>query len=289
MRFGSTLTARRIAGTALRGVLAILACVLCFPALLHAQGGPPFRTDDPETPGNKQWEINFGLTADHNPGNASYETPNFDINYGLGDRIQLKYEIPIASHTDANNTTSTGLGESLLGVKFRFYQHDAKASEGSEPEPNFSLSTYPQLGLDNPTNSVRRDVVPPGPRFLLPLEINGRIGPLRFDVEGGRWFNSHGPDSWIRGGLIGHEFTAATELYVELYGQQDTARVGTAPLQREATLGLGGRHAFNRNKSLLLLFMGGRSFQTVTRTNGQPDWIAYLGLQVLLGKHSPAP
>jgi hypothetical protein len=26
-----------------------------------------------------------------------------------------------------------------------------------------------------------------------------------------------------------------------------------------------------------------RSFQAVTRTNGQPSWIAYFGLQVLLG------
>jgi hypothetical protein len=29
--------------------------------------------------------------------------------------------------------------------------------------------------------------------------------------------------------------------------------------------------------------MGGRSIQTVTRTNGQPNWIAYLGVQFLLG------
>jgi hypothetical protein len=29
--------------------------------------------------------------------------------------------------------------------------------------------------------------------------------------------------------------------------------------------------------------MGGRSIQTVTRTNGQPSWIAYMGVQLLLG------
>jgi len=57
-----------------------------------AQAGPPFRTDDPETPGNKHWEINFGWIGDRNPGSGAYQVPDFDINYGLGDRIQLKYE-----------------------------------------------------------------------------------------------------------------------------------------------------------------------------------------------------
>jgi hypothetical protein len=31
------------------------------------------------------------------------------------------------------------------------------------------------------------------------------------------------------------------------------------------------------------LLMGGRSFQTITAANNQPSWIAYIGLQVLLG------
>lgn len=29
--------------------------------------------------------------------------------------------------------------------------------------------------------------------------------------------------------------------------------------------------------------MGGRAIQEVTRTNGEPSWIAYLGIQLLLG------
>jgi hypothetical protein len=29
--------------------------------------------------------------------------------------------------------------------------------------------------------------------------------------------------------------------------------------------------------------MGGRAIQAVTRTNGEPSWIAYIGLQLLLG------
>src|SRR5271169_5245891 len=102
------------------GALSLLFLLAALCNRAHAQGGPPFRTDDPETPGNKHWEINFGWVGDRNPMAGAYQVPDFDFNYGLGDRIQLKYELPIASHTDEHNVTNTGLGESLLGVKWRF-------------------------------------------------------------------------------------------------------------------------------------------------------------------------
>ena len=68
----------------------------------HAQGGPPFITDDPDTPGDRHLEVNIGWIANHNPANASYQVPDFDFNYGVGDRLQLKYEVPIAAATDQN-------------------------------------------------------------------------------------------------------------------------------------------------------------------------------------------
>jgi hypothetical protein len=268
----------------LRFILLVALALAAAPAL-RAQAGPPFLTDDPETPGNKHWEINAGWTALHNPGGSSYQVPDFDFNYGCGDRIQLKYELPIAVYTGPTNTTIAGLGESLLGVKWRYYEHRrANAKTDSDKAVNFSLGTYPQLSLNNPTSAVRRGVVPPGPQFLLPLEGNARIGWLRLDGEFGYWFtNQHYPQSWIRGMIAGHEFSDKTELYLELHDQQDATRVDGQPKQRAATLGLGGRQALNHDNSLLLLFMGGRSFQTVTRTNGQPNWIAYIGVQFLLG------
>ena len=74
----------------------LLVVALAWATIARAQGGPPFITDDPGTPGNKHWEINFGWTADHNPGESYYVLPDIDMNYGWGDRIQLKYELPIA-------------------------------------------------------------------------------------------------------------------------------------------------------------------------------------------------
>src|SRR5271168_471432 len=320
--------------------------ILALPFLLtvagHAQGGPPFRTDDPETPGNRHWEINFGWIGDRNRAAGAYQVPDFDINYGLGDRIQLKYEIPIAiEETRPQPATATapgvsgyvigGLGESLLGIKWRFYErhpndpwlknrfgtglpgafgHHAESqpaeasgdAPGEEDSPealvNFSVSTYPQLFLNNPTRAVQRGLVVAGPAFFFPIEVNGRVGPIRLLGEVGYNFGNHSvPQSWGRGLLVGHEFSDRTEAYLELYDQQDANRIPPGqgvgefatgyPKQREATLGLGGRQALNKAKTLNLLLMGGRSFQTVSVNNSQPSWIAYVGLQVLLGPKEP--
>jgi hypothetical protein len=320
----------------------LFAIPILFAVTAHAQGGPPFRTDDPETPGNKHWEINFGWIGDRNPEAGAYEVPDFDFNYGLGDRIQLKYELPIAIEETRPQpaTPSTpaipgqaigGLGESLLGIKWRFYEHHPKdpwlkdkdgfgtglpavfghsnrkqtepaSASGDSPgekdspesQVNFSVSTYPQLFLNNPTRAVQRGLVAAGPTFFLPLEVNGRIGPIRLLGEVGYNFGNHSvPQSWGRGLLVGHEFSDRTEAYLELYDVQDSNRIPPGlgvgqfatgyPKQRETTIGLGGRQALNHAKTLNLLLMGGRSFQTITATNGQPSWIAYVGLQVLLG------
>ena len=279
------------------GVLLVSLCgVAC------AQAGPPFKTDDPETPGDKHWEINFGWMGERSAGEGEYSLPDVDLNYGFGDRIQLKFELPIALHEvrqlpsySGRGEPATqarldlGAGESLLGVKWRFYQHFSRPSgqasfDEEQPEPKFSVSTYPQLSLNNPTSSVEREVVTTGPQLLLPLEANARIGPIRIDGEVGYWFtNRKVPQSWIRGMIIGHEFTSKTEAYVEIYDQQDATRVDGAAKGRQATTGLGGRHAVDRKHSILLLLMGGRSFQEIAPDNLQPSWIAYVGVQFLLG------
>jgi hypothetical protein len=273
-----------------RRVLALcLAGLACFPKQILAQGGPPFRSDDPDTPGNKRWEINTILVGERNPTAGSYEVPNIDINYGVGSRIQLKYEVPLAIQETrgSSGNVAAGLGNSLLGVKWRFYAHHprSKSGEMDKKESNFGFSVYPQLLLNNPTSSVRRDVVEPGPQFLLPVEANAKIGPIRISGEFGHWFtNKDVPSSWIRGVIVGHEFENKNELYVELFDQAATRGTAQEPKTRETTLGVGFRGPMVRNGSVWFLAMAGRSLVTVTPTNGQPSWIGTVGFQFLTGK-----
>jgi hypothetical protein len=320
------------------GFLSVIVFVFVFllPATAWAQGGPPFRTDDPETPGNRHWEINFGWIGDRNPATGAYQVPDFDINYGLGDRIQLKYEIPIAieetrpqpltrAEPAGPGSVIGGLGESLLGIKWRFFEHHvqdqglqgfgtglptvfghhghkesptSEVAESAESRVKFSVSTYPQLFLNNPTRAVERGLVAAGPSFFFPIEVNGRVGPIRLLGEVGYNFGNHSvPQSWGRGVLVGHEFSDRTEAYIELYDVQDANHVAVGqgvgqfatgyPKQRETTLGLGGRRALNKAETLNLLLMAGRSFQMISASNAQPSWIGYVGIQVLLGPKEP--
>lgn len=266
--------------TSILYVLALAASTL--PAL--AQGGPPFITDDPAPPGNRHWEINFGWIGDHNPAHASYQLPDVDINYGWGDRIQLKYELPFAAATDQNNTTRAALGESLLGVKWLAFEHYGAGHAKSDQNMIFSLGTYPQVSLNNPTTAVRRGVDEPGPQYYLPVEATTKLGPISFDGEVGRWMgNRNVPSRWGRGLIAGHQFSERRELYAELYDLQDAYRIDNTPKQRELTVDLGGRQTLDRAGHLRLLLMGGRSLQAVTRQNSEPSWIAYAGVQLLLG------
>jgi len=251
---------------------------------VRAQGGPPFITDDPGTPGKRQWEINLGWLGNHNPGNSSYQIPNIDINYGWGDRIQLMFSPSLAAATDEHNTTRASLGELQFGVKWRYFEHHRAGEPKSGENLNFSLGTYPQVLVNNPTSAVRRGIVENGPQYYLPLEFTAKLGPVGFDGEVGHWFgNKLVPSRWGRGLIAGHEFSERLELYGEIYDLQDANRIGTAPKQRQLTVDFGGRQTLDRSGHLRLLFLGGRGIQAVTRQNSEPDWIAYGGVQILFG------
>ena len=277
----------------------LTACVLwgaflSFSALGLAQGGPPFRSDDPDTPGNRNWEINIFAAADRNPAAGSYEVPNVDFNYGVGHRVQLKFEIPLSilEVRGPSGHVAAGLGNSYMGVKWRFYAHHPKSQLEERPgerESTFGLSVYPQLLVSNPTRSVDRDIVEPGPQFLLPLEANAKFKAVRVSAEVGYWFTNHRvPRSWIMGAIVGHEFRNKSELFVELYDQHDVERVGVEPKLRESIIDIGGRTPILGNEHVWFIGSVGRSIVPVTATNGQPSWVAQVGIQLLYGpkRHS---
>jgi hypothetical protein len=261
-----------------------MAGVMLFPVIALSQGGPPFRSDDPDTPGNGHWEINFGFIADRNPSAGSYTSPDIDINYGIGQRIQLSYEVPLSIQETRGDPVhvAAGLGNSLLGVKYRFFQRHSKTHlRDGERQVKFSLSTYPQVLL-SPARSVDRGIAEPGPQLLLPLQANADYGWLRLSAEAGYWIaGKDAPDSWIAGVVAGHEFRKDTELYLELYDQRDVRVAAGTPGLAETTLGLGGRIPIVQGHWLRLIAMGGRSLVAPTPSNGQPSWIAYVGLQFL--------
>jgi hypothetical protein len=248
----------------LSAAVVLLALALLGSHSTFAQGGPPFYTNDPGTPGNKQWEINLGYMPFLYQGESVTHTPDVDINFGLGDRIQLTFENAWLRVYDQPGPAKYGLGQDQLGVKWRFYDN---------PKSGWAISLFPQVSLNNPDNSVKRGITPRGASLILPLEFSKKLGPIDLNWEAGYNVVHLGSDGWIAGVVAGHDFTKNLEVDAEFYS------VGAYhPLTSAETLGVGARYKIH--PPFILLLMAGRS--VAPAKNGQPYFVGYFGMQFLL-------
>jgi hypothetical protein len=231
---------------------------------IFAQGGPPYYTNDPGTPGHLNWEINLGYMPFYYSNQSVSHIPDVDINFGIGDRIQLTYENAWLRVQNPGSAAAFGLGQSNPGVKWRFY--DAG-------EAGLSISVFPQFFLNNPDDAVRRGITPRTDTFLLPFEFSKKFGPIDVDYEIGYEAVHKGPDAWLTGLVVGHEFSSKLELDMELYSQGSFH-----PSAYQPTLDFGGRYKIHR--PVILLFMAGRSLEPTSST--QSYFIGYFGIQLLL-------
>jgi len=241
-------------------------CLLSLPAVAHAQGAPPLLTNDPGTPGNGNWEINLGAMPVLRQNQNFYQVPQIDINFGLGDRIQLTYEVPYAVQTAPGHPSSAEWSNTFAGVKWRFL----------EKWHGWDFSTFPQVGFPGLGNAVKSGIAISGTKLLVPLEITKSVGPLNLGFEAGYYFPWHAHGERIIGFTAGHDVTPNLEVGSEIYNDYV---MGALP--KDTTFDFGGRYKFH--EGLIFLFMAGRSFSG--NSTGQPEFMAYTGVQILLQKY----
>ena len=263
--------------------LLILLVCLCLPVLLTprmalAQAGPPYITNDPGTPGNGNWEINLAEMTTIERGIAAYQVPQIDMNFGLGDRVQLTYYVPYVVQTAAGRPSASAWSNALPGIKWRFLD---------QGEGGWQISTFPQFETRATAYAQRTGIADDGPRLLLPMEFARAAGPVDLDFEAGYYFpwHGHGNEERILGFVAGHTFSPRLELDAELYN--DHGMGGVPP--DFTSLDLGGRYKLQRG--FVLLFMAGRSIAGPAAT--RVDFMGYIGIQILLSNYgrtlSPEP
>ena len=248
--------------------LFLSAFCLSTPSLARAQGGPPLLTNDPGTPGSNNWEINLAVMPILAQHQRDFQMPQLDFNYGVGAVIQLTFEVPYVLQT-APQPFSNGWGNAFPGVKWRFIDN----------KKGWNVSIFPQFELNGTMGAIRNGIAQSGTRFLMPMEIQRNVGPLELDFEVGYYFPIHGHQERIIGFAAGHNFTKRLEAIGEIYNDR---AMGAEP--HDTTWDLGTRYGFH--KGLILLFMAGRSFSG--NASGQPNFLAYLGVQILLEKNGLA-
>jgi hypothetical protein len=235
----------------------------CLPAPAFAQGGPPLITDDPDTPGPGYWEINIAALQDTTRRQRRLEVPRVDMNYGLGRRIQLKFEMPwVALQTD-DQTGETGAGNATVGVKWRFL--------GQEGD-TIAWSVYPQLDFSMVHSTLTKGIEDHRREFLMPTEVTVEMFRLELNAEGGRTFTENGPGSWIFGLSSEGHIVPRLELVAEIHGEHVTD-------ESTALMAVGGGRLKLTPTKILLVALG-HSIRSLPSEG--PRTYAYAGLQLNL-------
>ena len=243
---------------------ALMIAALLPASAAWASGGPPMITDDPGTPGDGHWEINIATLSNHTAEASTYQMPLIDANYGVGERVQLKFEMPWLLQDRDTGGSQSGPGNGLLGVKWRFYD---------DGEMGWQISTYPQWEFAAPgSSSSRKGLADGGTSTLLPLEFVHGFEGFDINFELGRWLRPSGrDDSWIAGFVLTHEVRKGFELIAEVHDESLVHQD-----KEESILNFGARYDLSESSTLLM--SAGRDLRN---TWGEKNTlITYLGLQL---------
>ncbi|HEV3243050.1 MAG TPA: hypothetical protein VGZ31_01400 [Chthoniobacterales bacterium] len=244
-----------------RLAIAILVAAATRTAL--AQGGPPMITDDPGTPGDRKWEINLAVAFEHRPNETAYDLPALDLNYGVGERIQLTLQTASVLLKRSDHGPIGGLGGSEAALKWRFLDQE---------KSGFDMSTFPRVIFNVTQSSVRRGLAEDGTRFQIPFQMAKSFGRLHIDGEFGPLASSVGRSEWLYGMVGGLDVAKPTMLMAELHG---TSRMNFT--RDVLTVNIGLRHQFSETR-ILIASLG----HEVRTPDDQPlALIGYCGVQLL--------
>ena len=166
-------------------------------------------TDDPGTPGNGHWENNLAISFEHRPNETSWDLPAIDLNYGVGDHIQLTLQGgPVLLKRNGHGLIG-GLGGTEAAVKWRFLD---------EEKSGFDVSMFPRVIFNITQSSVRRDLAEDGTRFQIPFQVAKTFGRFHADAEFGPLAGTVGRSEWIYGIVGGMDLAKTTMLMAELNG-----------------------------------------------------------------------
>jgi hypothetical protein len=170
-------------------------------------------TDDPGTPGNGKFEINLALAFEHRPGETMVDSPAIDINYGVGDRIQLTLQGGPVLLKRNDHGVIGGLGGTEAAVKWRFID---------DQETGVTMSMFPRVLFNISRSAARRGLAEDGTRFQIPFQFAKAFSGFDLDLEWGPLVSTVGPSEWLYGIVLGKDVSKTTTLMAELHGTSRT-------------------------------------------------------------------
>ena len=179
----------------------------------------------------------------------------------------LAFEKQINAWLERSDATGRrqGLGNSLIGVKWRFYDGGERA---------WQLSTYPQFGFNNPgSRSEERALAEPGTSLILPLEVLKDFGVLSLNADLGYVYHRTAGHGWFGGVAVGRTVKHGLELAAELH-VEGGAHLAAAVVTADAGV------RFDLSEHCTLLVSAGREIRDTREPRA--SLVVYLGLQTRL-------
>jgi hypothetical protein len=176
--------------------------IFLFSESIYAQSSPPLLLNDPGTPGTGKWEINIMTSLEHSTVNDQWQILLLDVNYGLGEHIQLTAALPYV--VDWNKGTKEWLGFDGVefGIKYRFLDKFEFLTS--------DLSINPKVYSPFKTEE--------GSEFILPLEWHRTWSNIGLTAEIGHVWVKGEASRWEGGVGVGISFER-----VQIFGEWHTS------------------------------------------------------------------
>jgi hypothetical protein len=220
-------------------------------------------TDDPGTPGDRKWEINLSVAFEHRTNASSYDAPGIDLNYGVGEHLQLTLQGGPVLLKRSGHGIIGGIGGTEAAVKWRFLD---------EEKSGVDVSMFPRVIFNVSQASIRRGLAEDGTRFQIPFQIAKTLGQFHVDAEFGPRVSTVGPAEWLYGIVGGIDLTKTTSVMAELQG---TSRTNFT--QGSLTVNLGVRQKLTDSCNLLASL----GHEVRAPASESLALIGYCGLQLL--------
>ncbi len=229
----------------------------------RGQGGPPMITDDPGTPGDGKFEVNLAIAFERRPSEIAFDAPAVDINYGVGENIQLTLQTAPVILKRRGHGAIGGLGGTEAALKWRFLDEEKFGAD---------VSMFPRVIFNIVQSSVRRGLADEGTRAQLPFQVAKKFGRVALDFEWGALASTVGRSEWLYGVVGGVELAKSTTVMAELHG---TSRIS---FDRDVlTVNVGIRQKLT-DQAILIASLG----HEVRTPADQPlAFIGYCGVQLL--------
>lgn len=251
-------TLRRLIRGAARWQTAALTLPLVLASVSPASAGPPFLTDDPEPVDYQHFEFYTFSTRDKAAdGGTATLGPAFEYNVGALPNLQVHLVVPYAWSGSPGIPGTSGLGDTEVGVKYRFVQQTKAA-------PEIGIFPMAELATGNANDGLGNGRT----WFRLPVWIQKNIGAWTTYGGGGVALNaSPGMKNYAFGGwLVQRDFGERWTLGGEIFANGGQTVDGT----QSTFYNVGGY--FKPSDRFNVLFSVGHT------VSGAGHAIAYFGL-----------